>query len=411
MKLTSIQHITNMHTSQSYLRNSLLIKHRGAPPVPTPTVIGVADSMIMLAAEKRREVKSLISKAESSKSLRLHWMRLESIPRDALDLVFITELALTGNKLRRLPNALHNLRNLTSINVSSNLIARIASRALRNCKKLHTAQLSHNMLTEFPDAMPESLTYLDVSGNRIVGVPRGPVFPALRYLHLNGNATTHINVERFPLLCTLHANDNRIAQLPVTIVMLTALTSLRLNNNRLHTLPRSMGGMTNIVTLHLANNKFNSVPMPVIWMADPEYEDAGVSGVVGGRLIGRSRIITFERIAPLPCRSCHIMPMPRYTMLVVFWGVRKVQRMLCDALRHYDTPSIRKLCRQDNLAMLPSSSIILLRCSHNSLNLHGGGGGGAAGGSPQPSLALASIRLSKISAARLGGDRHPSISA
>ena len=106
---------------------------------------------------------------------------------------FIKELALSRNKIERIPPLIKHFKKLQIINLSHNQLREI-SPEIWKLKRLEELNLSHNQLTRIPPVTVEgdefgelSLRILDVSFNQLSKIPQGLEWFDLEQLHLNNN--------------------------------------------------------------------------------------------------------------------------------------------------------------------------------------------------------------------------------
>nr|XP_045603590.1 leucine-rich repeat protein 1-like isoform X2 [Procambarus clarkii]XP_045603591.1 leucine-rich repeat protein 1-like isoform X2 [Procambarus clarkii]XP_045603592.1 leucine-rich repeat protein 1-like isoform X2 [Procambarus clarkii] len=124
---------------------------------------------------------------------------------------------------------------------------RVENRIIK-LKRLHSLDLSHNLIKELPTKMNE--------------------MHCLSTLQLSFNNITHINHQLFSgrLSHTLHFLDlsnNKIEYLPHTLGQLHSLVSLRLDGNILCKLPVSLGKLTRLRYLTAGNNKLVELPASI----------------------------------------------------------------------------------------------------------------------------------------------------
>ncbi|KAF4528791.1 hypothetical protein B566_EDAN017316 [Ephemera danica] len=155
-------------------------------------------------------------------------------------------LQLSGNALRALPRL--NLKGLTRLDVSRNLLSRLDMDTLGSARELTFLNASNNELSHFPEGVRglSGLRDLDLSGNRMNTLPEPGVLASLhslRSLRLARNQLTSLGsgaVQGLPRLTALSLADNRLAALaPGALSNLPALAELDLARNAIEALPMS----------------------------------------------------------------------------------------------------------------------------------------------------------------------------
>ncbi|KAI1723060.1 leucine rich repeat domain-containing protein [Ditylenchus destructor] len=110
----------------------------------------------------------------------------------------------------------------------------------------------------------KSLTYLDLSGNRLNSLPESLFFLRLKVLLLGSNRLENINPEIRRLgscLEELDISDNRLKTLPIETGQLAALRVLNLSGNMLESLPQELGLLAHTLkVLDLSNNRLTHLP-------------------------------------------------------------------------------------------------------------------------------------------------------
>ncbi|XP_032422368.1 leucine-rich repeat-containing protein 53 [Xiphophorus hellerii] len=160
------------------------------------------------------------------------------------------------------PASLSDLRNITVIGLSSNLISELSEDAFRNLPFLHTLLLDHNLLTSqaLQGGALINLSQLEVLalGHNHIDMIQAGWFTgtkALLSLKLEGNLVTRLNPGSFPL------NDFR------------SLETLDLSDNLIDFLDRnSFRGLVSLRSLDLSRNRLSSVPPEafsyLVWLSN-----------------------------------------------------------------------------------------------------------------------------------------------
>ncbi|KAI4887676.1 hypothetical protein NFI96_014863, partial [Prochilodus magdalenae] len=145
----------------------------------------------------------------------------------------LTVLELAGNQLRVLPGRLSvrlekldcgqnhiqevthqhlsGMRSLRHLFLENNTIWHFESKALRNSLHLTNLALEQNILSSFPDGLPETLVRLDLKGNHIVSIEERELKPLkrLQVLNLRNNRLSSLPaMNLLPKLKTLYVEGN-----------------------------------------------------------------------------------------------------------------------------------------------------------------------------------------------------------
>lgn len=86
----------------------------------------------------------------------------------------------------------------------------------------------------------KNLIELDVSNNQIESIPTF--------------IDSMVNLSKF------FANDNRIADLPLSVFQLKSLTVLELRNNMIKIIPPEFSQLTQLIRLDISNNNLTDIP-------------------------------------------------------------------------------------------------------------------------------------------------------
>ncbi|KAK9496756.1 hypothetical protein O3M35_013038 [Rhynocoris fuscipes] len=160
----------------------------------------------------------------------------------------IQVVILSHNKLKDIPEGLFtSLDTIRQIDLSYNSIYTIMD-AIISPPYLVNMDLSHNKLTRMPlsaftPTTASNLLHLNLSSNKISGVPSADSF------------------SRFTKLLTLDLSDNRITDIGSSLYLLPNLISLNLANNNLHIGSKDFSGVEHSLRhLNIANVSISYVP-------------------------------------------------------------------------------------------------------------------------------------------------------
>lgn len=160
-----------------------------------------------------------------------------------LNMLYITRLTLSHNKIKNVPPGLANLVNLEILTLANN----------------HLEELPLSL-----SSMPK-LRILNLSFNRLYGLPRGfGAFPTLEVLDLTYNnlseKTLPGNFFMMETLRALYLGDNDFEYLSPDIGNLKNLQILVLRENDLIELPKEIGELTRLRELNVQGNRLTILP-------------------------------------------------------------------------------------------------------------------------------------------------------
>ncbi|SHH92465.1 LPXTG-motif cell wall anchor domain-containing protein [Clostridium collagenovorans DSM 3089] len=160
----------------------------------------------------------------------------------------VTELYLSGNNIKTLPNGIFdNLTNLEKLSLSSNGISELPEGIFDKLTKLEELSLSQNYITELPNGILDNLknlTSLGFTENKLTKLPDN-IFDELTSL------------------TGLFLYDNNIKNIPTSIGKLKNLTNLSMNKNKIEIVPEELGELSNLTKLSLNNNLIKEIPNKV----------------------------------------------------------------------------------------------------------------------------------------------------
>jgi len=153
----------------------------------------------------------------------------------------ITKLNLCGLKLTDLPNSIGDLKELTHLNLRSNLLKNLP-KSFQNIINLRELHLNLNNFTSLPDCLEnlKYLHYLSLGVNKLQSLPDW--FGDLK------------NLEHLDL------SGNNFTSLPNCVENLKYLHYLSLGGNKLHSLPDWFGDLENLEHVSLIFNKISILP-------------------------------------------------------------------------------------------------------------------------------------------------------
>ena len=190
--------------------------------------------------------RTLLQRTKSLTHLDLSHNRLESLSSQVLaQLTDLRTLALAGNRLETIAQlAFSHCPLLVSLRLDQNQLQSLDHQVFTNLSHLASLDLSRNLLSGLPTSMSDlrELTHLDVSTN-IIGVlsPR--------------------DIQGLNNLTSLNLSSNDISRIDgATFNETPSLTSLDLSKNRLQVLDQStLAALGNLTRLNLAENGLNDL--------------------------------------------------------------------------------------------------------------------------------------------------------
>jgi Leucine-rich repeat (LRR) protein/HEAT repeat protein len=212
--------------------------------------------------DAQRQIDQVIESGDSQLDLR--GCRLTEVPEAVHGLTSLSSLQLARNKLTALPDWLGELTNLTHLDVSFNKIAELPAN-IGDLQHLQFVDLQVNKLTGLPDSMARirGMLWLSLNANKLGTVPE-VLFHLTELVRLqlctNKLTTVPEALAGLAALCRLELSYNKIAELPASIGDLTELRFLQLHDNRLTTLPDSIGNLVHLHELTLQDNLLTELP-------------------------------------------------------------------------------------------------------------------------------------------------------
>ncbi|MDH5681245.1 MAG: leucine-rich repeat domain-containing protein [Spirochaetota bacterium] len=150
-------------------------------------------------------------------------------------------LALTGKKIRTLPDCVRNVKGLEILTLVDTKLACLPE-SIGELSNLQRLNLHDNQLK----ALPESLGNLS----------------QLRYVNLSDNNLCSLpdNIGKLESLEEFNLSDNELSHLPDSMGNLKNIRELNLSNNRLSRLPESICELEHIERLDISHNQIKTLP-------------------------------------------------------------------------------------------------------------------------------------------------------
>src|SRR5690554_218524 len=188
---------------------------------------------------------------------------LTEIPSYILNIPNLRSLEITGHAITELPAQLFAIPTLKHLDVSSNKITTLP--VIAENSTLEYLSLERNQLAQIPDALFQltGLSYLDVSTNKINHLP-AELFSMgnLQTLNAGFNQVQSITpMSTASSLQTVNLMQNKLSQVPATLLQLDNLLSLNLSHNELATLPEITASNASLQILRINDNAITTLPL------------------------------------------------------------------------------------------------------------------------------------------------------
>lgn len=206
----------------------------------------------------KKETKAKLEKAQKLGVLSLSEHGLEALPPQLFTLTTLRTLDLSENKLVSL-GRLHLLQELKSLNLDGNQLLTGSLGPVSSLTKLQTLSVRRNQLGSAAVVAPGKRAHAPPAAAASSPLPSMP--PSLKQLHLSenplGGIPDSLLTGSLVKLELLDLSKTGIRDVPLELVLLTALQELRLDDNQIAFLPPNMGELKKLKVLSLRNNKFH----------------------------------------------------------------------------------------------------------------------------------------------------------
>eukprot|EP00053_Salpingoeca_punica_P019261 m.193614 g.193614 ORF g.193614 m.193614 type:complete len:1373 (+) comp17602_c1_seq5:88-4206(+) len=170
------------------------------------------------------------------------------------------ELRATGRTAANLPPGLHELTNLTDLDLSENDIAELPE-ALTQLPALRRLNMGDNKIATLPQSVRNwtNLESLNLSRNSLTAIPEDLCHVVtLRRLFVNSNKLGEnaipAAIQQLVNLELLQASNNELTSICVNLFQCSKLSQLMLHNNHLKTLPVEVYSLKNLKDLKVNGN-------------------------------------------------------------------------------------------------------------------------------------------------------------
>ncbi|CAJ1943773.1 unnamed protein product [Sphenostylis stenocarpa] len=217
----------------------------------------------------KEQVEGILQEADGKgvERVALSGKRLKVLPEALSHIPAMVVLDVSTNQLSVIPDSISKLENLEEFNLSSNVLESLPD-SIGSLQKLKVLNVSGNKLTALPDSISKcsSLVELDASFNTLTYLPTniGYELHNLQKLMIQLNKIRSLpsSVCEMKSLRYLDAHFNELRGLPIAIGKLTNLQVLNLSSNfsDLQELPETFGDLINLRELDLSNNQIHALP-------------------------------------------------------------------------------------------------------------------------------------------------------
>lgn len=267
---TSKLNFTSFPNAVTFFKNIQSLNLTNHPFSTLPNTIGNLAKLQELTVQ-RSKIKSMSELANCSALLRLNINdnKLTAISKSIQNLKQLIKLDVHNNQIKDICTEISSLENLEEFNISNNRISKL-NVELNKLTKLQYLNVSNNQLGSglrnrtpiLPISSMNSLTYLDLSYNKLNALPSLDLLEKLKYFNMEGNLLAEFPLlNNSPLLETLNVAENQITNIPLKVFKgIQSLTSLNISNNKFKLLPSSIEILTNLKYLNISNNKISAMP-------------------------------------------------------------------------------------------------------------------------------------------------------
>ena len=209
-------------------------------------------------------------------NLYLFRVQFESIPESIGNLIHLTELNLSVNRITKLPGSIGNLSNLKKLSLDSNKLTELPD-SIGNLSNLITLDVHDNKLSKLSETIGNlcNLVYLQSWLNQLNYLPESVCnLSNLDTLNVSWNQLSSLpeNIGLSKLTC-LDLRNNEMITLPESICNLSGLTTLDLGYNKIVSLPDDIGNLTRLEKLHLSGNQLTHLPKSIEKLTSLTYID------------------------------------------------------------------------------------------------------------------------------------------
>ena len=207
-----------------------------------------------------------VRNGQKCRALVLIDMKLEVLELNWANLTVLTDLELSGNKIRALPETILQLTNLVILKAAGNNLERMFdAENISDLSNLTRLALKENHITAVEPNIGDlvKLKDLDLSCNRISQIaPQIEKCTNIKKLELQQNQLDHIprNVFRILELLDFNVSNNNLRGLPTAICYCQSILELRMSHNQIETIPNDIGNLIALELLDVSSNLLRALP-------------------------------------------------------------------------------------------------------------------------------------------------------
>jgi Leucine-rich repeat (LRR) protein len=200
--------------------------------------------------------------------LALKWQKLKTIPPKVLTMTKLHSLDLSNNMLTTLPAAISCLESLKKLILRDNHLVGCNNNCLVGLKKLSTLSLDRNRFEGVPQ-LPPNLSKLTMSENQLTTLQ---IVGGNRLISIDASKNKIVQIDTLiwslSRLQVLDLSYNYLVDLPggpdSDNVLLKCLSELRISFNRITSLPEELGKLHKLSVIIANDNQLRSVPESIL---------------------------------------------------------------------------------------------------------------------------------------------------
>ena len=127
----------------------------------------------------------------------------------------------------------------------------------------------YNIKSEIPLFIPKNIVYLNISGCDVVNTDFLLGMANIELLNVTrSNITNMSDICKLSTLIKLHINNNKIEEIPESILNLQLLREFDARNNNIHTIDKNIGKLKKMSQLDLTNNNIIELPESMLELTE-----------------------------------------------------------------------------------------------------------------------------------------------
>ena len=213
----------------------------------------IPEELLRAFSDKQLELFLSASDPSEVKDLSLYNGKLKKLPKALLEYRDLERLYLKNNKIEFLPERIDKLVNLKELDLLNNNLKQLPQ-SFGNLKSLEVLNLRNNNLHSLPDSIGtlENLELLVLSGS---GDEKG-------HEKKPGNplSTLPEAIKNLKNLVSLHLSHNLFSEIPPQVYELASLKILNFSKNTLEGISNKLGNLNQLKSLDLSHNNLKELP-------------------------------------------------------------------------------------------------------------------------------------------------------